>query len=125
MRDGTPARERQFRPQIVRKGQTRLKGSTSLLRNHRPGGPLSPGGGERHMARAVEAGESGGRERRHQARARAMACRASPTAAPTTVPLMRMYCRSRPRSSSSWLDVSAASHRSIVPVTSPASSSWN
>jgi hypothetical protein len=27
MRDGTPARERQFRPQIVRKGQTRLKGS--------------------------------------------------------------------------------------------------
>jgi crotonobetainyl-CoA:carnitine CoA-transferase CaiB-like acyl-CoA transferase len=60
-----------------------------------------------------------------QAKARTMACRASPTAAPTTVPLMRMYCRSRPRSSSSWLDVSAASHRSIVPVTSPASSSWN
>ncbi len=58
-----------------------------------------------------------------QARARTMACRASPTPAPTTVPLMRMYCRSRPRSSSSWLDVSAASHRSMVPVTRPARSS--
>ena len=46
---------------------------------------------------------------RSQDRARTMACRASPTAAPTTVPLIRMYCRSRPRSSSSWLDVSAAS----------------
>ena len=30
-----------------------------------------------------------------------MACKTSPTPAPTTVPLMRMYCRSRPRSSSS------------------------
>jgi hypothetical protein len=36
--------------------------------------------------------------------------------APTTVPLMRMNCRSRPSSSSSWFDVSAASHRSMVPV---------
>ena len=25
-----------------------------------------------------------------------MACKASPTPAPTTVPLMRMYCRSAP-----------------------------
>ena len=37
-----------------------------------------------------------------------MACSASPTPAPTTVPLIRMYCRSRPRSSSSWLEVSVA-----------------
>jgi cytochrome P450 len=63
--------------------------------------------------------------RHHQARARAMACKARPTPAPTTVPLMRMNCRSRPRSSSSWLEVSAASHLSMVPVTRPASSSWN
>jgi crotonobetainyl-CoA:carnitine CoA-transferase CaiB-like acyl-CoA transferase len=60
-----------------------------------------------------------------QPSASTMACKARPTPAPTTVPLIRMYCRSRPRSSSSWLDVSAASHRSMVPVTRPASSSWN
>jgi hypothetical protein len=77
-----------------------------------------------------EAGRSTARKcawvsRHYQAQARAMACKASPTPAPTTVPLMRMNCRSRPRSSSSWLDVSVASHRSIVPVTRPASSSWN
>src|SRR6201999_1611646 len=35
-----------------------------------------------------------------------------------------MYCKSRPSNSSSWLDVSVASQRSIVPVTRTASSSW-
>jgi hypothetical protein len=35
------------------------------------------------------------------ARPSAMACRARPTAHPTTVPLMRMNCRSRPSSNSS------------------------
>ncbi|HEY3879700.1 MAG TPA: roadblock/LC7 domain-containing protein [Trebonia sp.] len=39
--------------------------------------------------------------RPRQASARAMACSARPTPAPTTVPLMRMNCRSRPSSSSS------------------------
>jgi len=81
-----------------------------------PGGDdgLRPGGGHARRLTAP----------RHQARARTIACRIRPTPAPTTVPLMRMYCRSRPRSSSSWLDVSAASQRSMVPVTRPASSSW-
>ena len=41
----------------------------------------------------------------------AMACKARPTPAPTTVPLMRMNCRSRPSSSSSWVEVSVASQR--------------
>jgi hypothetical protein len=61
----------------------------------------------------------------NQARARTMACKARPTQAPATVPLMRMNCRSGPSSSSSWLDVCVASHRWMVPVTRPASSSWN
>jgi uncharacterized membrane protein len=59
------------------------------------------------------------------ARPRARACRARPTPAPTTVPLIRINCRSRPRSSSSWLEVCEASHRWMVPVTRPANSSWN
>jgi predicted regulator of Ras-like GTPase activity (Roadblock/LC7/MglB family) len=46
-----------------------------------------------------------------QASAIAIACSARPTPAPTTVPLIRMNCRSRPSSSSSWVEVSVASQR--------------
>ena len=44
--------------------------------------------------------------------------------APTTVPLILMYCRSGPSSSSSRRDVSSESHRLIVPVISSAISPW-
>ena len=47
----------------------------------------------------------------------------SPASPPTSVPLMRMNCRSRPRSSSSLFDVSSGSHRETVLLTSPAISS--
>src|SRR5262249_38687272 len=49
---------------------------------------------------------------------------ARPTKPPTTVPLMRMNCRSGPSRSSSLRDVSSASQRASVPLTRPAISAW-
>lgn len=121
-RDHHPAREPPLCAATTNQTEPILEraelGSLRIVAANAGVGPSDPG-----MLRGGRG--KGWRERPPQARARTMACKASPTAAPTTVPLMRMYCRSRPRSSSSWLDVSAASHRSIVAVTSPASSSWN
>src|SRR5207249_5973400 len=48
----------------------------------------------------------------------------SPARPPTTVPLIRMNCRSRPSSSSRRREVSSPSQRAMVPLTSCARSSW-
>ena len=65
------------------------------------------------------------RDRRsRQPMARATAWISRPARAPTTVPLMRMYWRSGPSSSSSRRDVSSASQRAIVPLTRLAISPW-